>query len=48
MTNGFKNCIITSMNKKYYEASGKAMMASWKRHGNAIGSSMFIMNNYLN
>jgi len=36
-TNGTKFMVMTSMDKKYYEASGKAMMASWKRHAAIIG-----------
>lgn len=46
ITNGNRYNIITSMNKKYYEASGKAMMASWKRHGNSIGP-LYVYNEQL-
>ena len=48
VTNGSRFVIITSMDKKYYEASGKAMMQSYKRHGRLQLVLMCIMNNYLN
>ena len=32
LTNGKKFALITSMDKRYYTESGKAMLQSWKRH----------------
>jgi len=45
-TNGVRFVMMTSMDKKYYEASGKAMMASWKRHAEVIGD-LFVYNEQL-
>jgi hypothetical protein len=45
-TNGTRFVIITSMDKKYYEASGKAMMQSYKRHGRSIGP-LYVYNEQL-
>ena len=45
-TNGVRFVMMTSMDKKYYEASGKAMMASWKRHAEVIGD-LFLYNEQL-
>lgn len=39
-TNGTKFIMISSMNKKYFEDSGKAMLQSWRRHGRSIGPMM--------
>lgn len=38
LSNGVRFCFMTSMDKKYFNESGKAMLQSWKRHCNTLGT----------
>jgi hypothetical protein len=46
LTNGKKFALITSMDKRYYTESGKAMLQSWKRHASGLGT-MYCYNEQL-